>query len=161
MPAQSNSDRDRSTAGLRAPAAWPYTVDRRRMSVRSVTRVRGENARSQIRGRFADTPENRRQVHPSQTVPAEAHDCENDSAANRASRQARNGLFQDHSRITQGSRRGWGGDGTADAGVRKGTDMRRKTTLHALSTPAASPLISPTRKRADDSHGRERATYIR
>jgi hypothetical protein len=37
--------------------------------------------------------------------------------------------------------------------------MRRKTILHALNTPAASPLISPTRKRADNSHSRGRATF--
>lgn len=36
----------------------------------------------------------------------------------------------------------------ADAGLQKGTDMRRKTILHALSTPTVHPLMSPTRKRA-------------
>jgi hypothetical protein len=97
----------------RRQACEHLLLGRRRVSVRRVTRVRGENARSQIRSRFAGAPENRRQVHPSQTVPAGASKCENDSAANRASRQARNGLTQDHSRATQGGRNGrrWGSEG--------------------------------------------------
>ena len=68
---------------------------------------------------------------------------------NRASRQARNALMKDYA----------GGGGTADAGAPKGTDMRRKTILHALSITAACPLISPTRKRAGNSHGRGRAMF--
>jgi hypothetical protein len=45
-------------------------------------------------------------------VPAGASERKNDSAANRASRQARNGLAQDHSIITQGVRNGrrWGSE---------------------------------------------------
>lgn len=79
-------------------------------------------------------------------VPGGANERENNSAANRASRQGTEWA-------DEGSRRG---GRAADAGLQKGTDMRRATILHALNLPAACPLISPTRTRVGILRGRGR-----
>jgi hypothetical protein len=94
-------------------------------------------------------PKNRRQADP---LTANGSECENDSAGNEQ------GVETNTEWADEGLRRG---DGTADAGIQKGTDMRRKTILHTLNTPAVCPLISPTRKRADISCRREQATFTR
>lgn len=110
------------------------------VSVRPVTRVRRE-----IPGpRFGDdspelcvpramAPKNRRQARRG------TRQCQR--AARTTCCCCEQGVETSTEWADEGSRRG---DGTADAGVQKGTDMRRETILHALNTPAASPLISPT-----------------
>ncbi|KAF1925476.1 uncharacterized protein M421DRAFT_94741 [Didymella exigua CBS 183.55] len=76
------------------------------VSVRPVTSVMGEDTRSQIQSRFADAPENRRQEHPSQTVPAGASRSQRVRERQRRERGVETSTDWADPRSLKGSRRG-------------------------------------------------------
>lgn len=129
-------DRQQACKHLLHVVPWRWRDGRERQTSHQSQRCR---ARSQGRSRVAGRASNALARKAPTGCSLWQAVRKNDSAANRASRQARNGLTQDHA----------GGRGTADAGLHKGTHMRRQTILHALSTPAAVPHMSPrARERA-------------